>query len=61
MQEITITIDTTTAAFDGTPALEVAAILRRLADRLDAGDAPPATLYDYDGKACGYCCVTEAD
>ena len=61
MQEITITIETINAAFDGAPALEVAAILRRLADRLDAGDHPPAKLYDTNGNACGYCYITEAD
>jgi hypothetical protein len=61
MQAIDITIDTTNAAFDGAPALEVAAILRRLADRLDAGDPPPATLYDTNGNACGYYYVIEAD
>jgi hypothetical protein len=61
MQAIGITIDTTNAAFDGAPALEVAAILRRLADRLDAGDHPPATLYDTNGNACGHCYVIEAD
>jgi hypothetical protein len=61
MQEITITIETINAAFDDAPELEVAAILRRLADRLDAGDPPPATLRDSNGNACGYCCVTEAD
>jgi hypothetical protein len=61
MQEIIINMETTNAAFDGAPALEVAAILRRLADRLDAGEAPPIKLYDTNGNACGYCCVTEAD
>jgi hypothetical protein len=61
MQEITITIETINAAFDDAPALEVAAILRRLADRLDAGDPPPAKLYDANGNACGRCYVTEAD
>jgi hypothetical protein len=61
MQEITITIETINAAFDGAPALEVAAILRRLADRLDAGEAPPAKLYDTNGNACGRCYVIEAD
>jgi hypothetical protein len=61
MQRIDIRINTTAAAFDGAPALEAAAILRRLADRLDAGDHPPAKLYDTNGNACGYCYVTEAD
>jgi hypothetical protein len=61
MQEITITIETTNAAFDDAPALEVAAILRRLADRLDAGDPPPIKLYDTNGNACGHCYVIEAD
>jgi hypothetical protein len=61
MQAIGITIDTTTAAFDGAPALEVAAILRRLADRLDAGDRPPERMHDTNGNACGRCYVTEAD
>jgi hypothetical protein len=61
MQAIGITIDTTAAAFGDAPALEVAAILRRLADRLDAGDPPPATLCDSNGNTCGRCYVTEAD
>jgi hypothetical protein len=61
MQKITINIETINAAFDDAPALEVAAILRRLADRLDAGEAPPAKLYDANGNACGRCYVTEAD
>jgi len=61
MQKITINIETINAAFDGAPALEVAAILRRLADRLDAGDRPPERMHDTNGNACGRCYVTEAD
>jgi hypothetical protein len=61
MQEITLTIETINAAFDDAPALEVAAILRRLADRLDAGDRPPERMHDTNGNACGRCYVIEAD
>lgn len=49
---ITITIDTGNQAFDDTPGIEVARMLRELATKLEAGNVPE-TLKDINGNTCG--------
>ena len=55
MKQITIRISTANAAFDPEPLLEVARILRRLADSMEATPQGPilGRLADINGKAVG--------
>jgi hypothetical protein len=54
-----ITISMDNAAFeDGEGKPELARILRRLADKVEAGDEPPF-LYDVNGNKVGKCEVTK--
>jgi hypothetical protein len=53
MKRVTIKIETINAAFDDMPLLEVARILRIIADDMDMGGRPPAALHDLNGNACG--------
>lgn len=57
MENITITIETSGAAFDETPASEIARILRQLATRFERDGIPAEKLYDVNGNACGRCIV----
>ena len=51
-------IETGNAAFDDTPASEIARILRHLAERLETNGAPESgdafTLHDYNGNRVGW-------
>lgn len=49
---ITIEIYDSGAAFEDTPATEIARILRGLAERFDAGE-PPEVLRGVNGNQCG--------
>ena len=54
-QNITITIDTSNAAFDDNQgAHEIARILRELADSYDANGLQFHKLYDINGNPVGY-------
>lgn len=53
MERIIITIGTGNAAFDETPASEIARVLRVLAERFDQDGLPPETLRDINGNECG--------
>lgn len=54
MATYSITIKTDNAAFADDPAPEIARILRRLADRLEAdGVAPERVLFDVNGNRVG--------
>lgn len=50
---IQIRIETGNAAFDETPATEIARILRKLADDFETSGEPSPTLRDLNGNACG--------
>lgn len=54
MEKVTIAIKTVHAAFDDEPGVEIARILRSLADRfaLD-GVADGTKFYDANGNCCG--------
>ena len=52
-ERITITIDTGNAAFDDSPAGEVALILRNLAAVFARQGIPPERLRDSNGNTCG--------
>ena len=58
MKKVTLTINTTGAAFEdcGRPSLEVARILRELANHFDAGCIPQGVRDNY-GNTCGTCKV----
>jgi hypothetical protein len=49
---ITIELYDSGAAFEDTPATEIARILRSLAERFAAGN-PPEVLRDINGNQCG--------
>lgn len=51
-EHITITIHTGNAAFEDYPATEIAACLRRLADRFER-DGTPSRVMDSNGNAVG--------
>ncbi len=54
MESVTITIETGSAAFEDSPASEVARILRDLASRFERDGASPClTLRDMNGNRCG--------
>jgi len=61
MEQITITLKTGNAAFEETPATEVARILRKLADDFEALGEPSPVLRDANGNACGAVQITHAD
>lgn len=48
----TIVIDTANAAFDGSPATEIARILRDMADRVEQTGILPVPV-DINGNKCG--------
>lgn len=52
-ERITITIDTSNAAFDDAPASEVARILTDLAKVFARAGFPPSVLRDDNGNTCG--------
>lgn len=58
MKKVTITIDTTNAAFEdeSRPSVEVARILRELSTKFDNG-VIPQKIYDANGNAVGTCKV----
>lgn len=47
-------------AFDDNPNIEVARILRNLADRFEAGN-PPEVLHDYNGNQAGTVDLSDMD
>jgi hypothetical protein len=54
MENVTITIETGSAAFEDSPASEVARILRDMAGRFERDGARPClTLRDINGNRCG--------
>lgn len=53
MEGIEILISTDNAAFEDSPASEVARILRELAERFEDDGIPPARLRDVNGNTCG--------
>lgn len=52
MEKITIEINTTNSAFEGCQEMELARILRKLADSLESGLAP-SRLMDINGNKTG--------
>ena len=48
----TLQIETGNAAFDESPASELARILRKAADRIEAGQSE-GYLFDHNGNRCG--------
>lgn len=52
MEGLEILISTENAAFEDSPASEIARILRELADCFEQGD-PPERLRDVNGNTCG--------
>jgi hypothetical protein len=57
MLQLQITINTTNAAFDLSPEIECARILREMADRLESTGIPPVPR-DINGNRCGSVTVT---
>jgi len=53
MEGIEILISTENAAFEDTPATEIARILRALAKHFETHGEPPERLRDYNGNTCG--------
>lgn len=60
-EQITITIETSNAAFDDAPASEVARILRFLAHRFEQDGLVDRKLYDDNGNACGNVAIESDD
>ena len=50
--ELTVTISSDSAAFEGDPRWEVARILRGIADRIESG-AEEFSVFDLNGNRCG--------
>jgi hypothetical protein len=60
MEHISIKINTANAAFEDSPAGEVARILRELADCFEQDGIPPQYLHDTNGNLCGEVSVLNA-
>ncbi len=61
MERITIVIETGNAAFDDSPASEIARILRELAEKFEQyGGRQFEKLYDVNGNRCGSIDIREA-
>lgn len=56
-----VSIETDNAAFDESPAHELARILRKLADRMEHNGRPEShvNLFDLNGNECGSCIYDE--
>jgi len=53
IEQVRIVIETGNAAFDDAPATEIAAILRRMADRIEETGLLPVPR-DSNGNKCGH-------
>jgi hypothetical protein len=49
----TLKVSTANAAFEGDPRIEVARILRKVAERLEESGAPEAAILDANGNTVG--------
>jgi hypothetical protein len=58
MERITIVIETGNAAFEDSPTIEIARILRAMADRIESCGLPPVPR-DANGNKCGSVTVEE--
>ena len=61
IERIKIDIETCGAAFDESPATEIARILRELADRFEHEGGPEGFIYDLNGNQTGWVVVQKAD
>lgn len=61
IEKITIRIETGNAAFEETPATEIARILRKLAADFENHGLPSPVLRDLNGNACGSLEIAEDD
>ena len=52
-ERLKIDLETGGAAFDDSPAFELARILRRLADTIESGGRFEGRLHDLNGNHCG--------
>ena len=53
-EKITLELTTGNAAFEDEPASEIARILRKAAERIEAGDVDGFPLHDINGNRCGF-------
>lgn len=62
MEVLTLTLETGNAAFEDTPATEIARILRAQADLIEAGMATEFTpLRDINGNRVGVCTIESVE
>jgi len=62
MEVLTLTLETGNAAFEDTPATEIARILRAQADLIEAGMATDETpLRDINGNRAGVCTIENVE